>query len=374
VVIVAGEASADLHGANLVKAMKRRDPSIRFVGVGGPQMEEAGVDVVMPAGEMAVVGMTEVLSRLRTIAKARRILRSLLRNLRPDLLILLDYPDFNLHMAGIARSSGVPVLYYISPQVWAWRTGRVRKISRRVDRMAVILPFEESFYRKRGVSVEYVGHPLMDLRPPRDGGDRMKAQLNLNGAFPVLGILPGSRKEEVRNLLPIMVRTAEILQERYPGITCLLPLARTLTADFVDSFIRGPSVPIRLVQGDTCGVLEACDAALVTSGTATLEAAIMGVPMAIVYRVSPVSYWIGKRLVRVSHIGLVNLVAGKQVVPELIQGDATPDRLAREVVKILEDSNIRSRMIGNLEAVTESLGGGGAAKRTAALALEMIDR
>jgi lipid-A-disaccharide synthase len=290
------------------------------------------------------------------------------------LLILLDYPEFNLHMAKIARSSGVPVLYYISPQVWAWRTGRVRKISKRVDQMAVILPFEESFYRKRGVSVKYVGHPLMDQRRPEDGGYQMKEGLDLTETFPVLGILPGSRKEEVQNLLPVMVRTAEILQGGYPSLGCLLPLAPTLTAEFVEPFLKETPVPIRLIQKDTIGVLEACDVALVTSGTATLEAAIVGVPMVIVYRVSPISYWIGKRVVKVSHIGLVNLVAGEQVVPELVQKDATPDRLAREVVQILNDPETRSRMIGNLKTVTERLGKGGAAERTAALALEMMNR
>jgi lipid-A-disaccharide synthase len=374
VVIVAGEASGDVHGANLVKAMRQRDPSIRFAGVGGARMEEAGVHILIPAGEMAVVGMSEVLPRLRTIAKAHRILKSLLRDDRPDLLILIDYPGFNLHLAKIARASKVPVLYYISPQVWAWRTGRVRKIAKRVNQMAVILPFEEPFYSARGVTVKYVGHPLMDHLPSNGEAAQLKSRLDRDGAKPVLGILPGSRREEVRNLLPIMVRAADILKGKCPRMQCLLPLAPTLTAEFVESCLGSPSVPVQLIEANACTVLEACDAALVTSGTATLETAIMGVPMVIVYRVSPFSYWMGKRLVKVPHIGLVNLVAGEQVVSELIQGDATPEKLAREVMTILEDAEIRAAMIGNLRAVTEKLGKGGAAERTASLALEMMNR
>lgn len=371
---MAGEASADMHGSNLVQAMRRRNPHIRFVGVGGAKMEKAGVEIVVPASEMAVVGLIEVLTRLHTVGRAYRILKTILRNDRPDLLILIDYPGFNLHMAKIAKSSRVPVLYYIGPQVWAWRSGRVRKISRRVDRMAVILPFEKSFYGQRGVDVEYVGHPLMDGYVVGGGTEAMKVQLGLDNVSPVVGMLPGSRKEEVRNLLPVMVRSAEILKERYPRMQCLLPVAPTLDAQFVETFMGRPSVPIRLVGGDLYGVLGACDAALVTSGTATLETAITGVPMVIVYRASPISYWIGRLVVKVPHIGLVNLVAGEQVVPELIQGNATPERLAREATAILENSEIRSSMISNLRAVKEMLGGGGAAERTASLALEIMNR
>jgi lipid-A-disaccharide synthase len=380
-VIVAGEASADLHGSNLVKAIKRLDPGITFWGIGGKRMERAGVKILVPCSEMAVVGVTEVLVRLRTIAKARRRLKSILKYHNPDLLILLDYPEFNLNLAGIARRFRVPVLYYISPQVWAWRTGRVRKIARRVDHMAVILPFEERFYRERGVRVDFVGHPLMDVAECamglRPGGS---AECGSKGVpsgpsgirWPVVGLLPGSRREEIRNLLPSMVKSVEILKRRYEGIQCLLPLAETIDREFVQYFIHNSSVKIGVLEGDIYKVLSQCNVAVVTSGTATLEAAIMGVPMVIVYRVSPISYWVGKMVAKVPYIGLVNLVAGKKVVPELIQNEVLPDRLSHELTNILEDNEVRENMIRNLISVKESLGKGGASERTARLALGMM--
>ncbi len=334
-------------------------------------MERAGVKILVPCSEMAVVGVTEVLVRLRTIAKARRRLKSILKYHNPDLLILLDYPEFNLNLAGLARRFRVPVLYYISPQVWAWRTGRVRKIARRVDHMAVILPFEERFYRERGVKVDFVGHPLMDVvecemcrRPVPPGPSGIRR--------PVVGLLPGSRREEIRNLLPSMVKSMEILKGRYEVIQCLLPLAETIDREFVQYLIRNSSVKIEILEGDIYKVLSQCNVAVVTSGTATLEAAIMGVPMVIVYRVSPISYWVGKMVAKVPYIGLVNLVAGKKVVPELIQNEVLPERLSHEVTNILEDNETRENMIRDLISVKESLGRGGASERTAGLALGMM--
>jgi lipid-A-disaccharide synthase len=369
VVIVAGEASADLHGSNLVKAMKRLDPGLIFEGIGGKEMERAGVKLLFSSSDMAVVGLTEVLSRLHTIVRASKKLKSILKDKRPDLLILIDYPDFNIHLAGIAKRFQVPVLYYISPQVWAWRKGRVRKISRRVDRMAVILPFEEEFYRRRGIKVDYVGHPLLDAFECRKTNhDSLSSEFR----FPVVGLLPGSRKEEIRNLLPVMVQATGLLALRYSGIRCVLPLAPTIDLEFVQSFIHNSPVEIKVIQGDVHEVLSACDVALVASGTATLDTAIMGVPMAIAYKVSSVSYWIGRMLIKVPHIGLVNLVAGEEVVPELIQHEVTAERLAREVEIILEDREVRVKMKDKLKRVKEGLGRGGASERTARIAMEMM--
>lgn len=363
-----------MHGANLVRAINRSDPNVVFWGVGGKGMERVGVKILVPSSEMAVVGLTEVFVRLRTIFSARKKLKSILKNHNPDLLILLDYPEFNLNLAKIANRLKVPVLYYISPQVWAWRRGRVRKIARRVGRMAVILPFEEPFYRERGVRVDYVGHPLMDafeasnIRSIRSVMDNEKAPF----PNPVIGLLPGSRKEEVQNLLPVMVKSAEILKERYKGIRCLLPLAETLDMEFVKSFIDDSMVDIEIVQGNIYEILNHCHAALVTSGTATLETAIMGVPMVIVYKVSLISSWVARMVIKVPYIGLVNLVAGEGVVPELHQDDVLPERLAGEILKVLEDKGIRKNMIKNLMKVKETLGKGGASQRTAELALGMM--
>jgi lipid-A-disaccharide synthase len=372
IAIVAGEASADLHGSSLVKAIKRVDPHIVFCGIGGEKMQQAGVRILIASSEMAVVGLTEALFRVRTIFKASRMLRILFKASRPDLLILIDYPDFNIHIAGIAKRYQVPVLYYISPQVWAWRSGRVRKISRRVDRMAVILPFEEAFYRKRGVNVAYVGHPLMDAMPP--GSEMQRAEFNQGSDRDrhTMALLPGSRKEEVKNLAPIMVRAAEILKKRYPNIRFVLPLAPTIQAGYVRLFTSSATVDVEISTRGTYEVLRRCDAALVASGTATLEAAIMGIPMVIAYKVSPLSYWVGRRVIKVPHIGLANLVAGETVVPELIQDEVTPKRLAQEASMILDHGDARENMIRKLKGVRECLGKGGASERTAQIAIQMM--
>jgi lipid-A-disaccharide synthase len=373
VIIVAGEASADLHGFHLVKTMKRLDPHIVFWGIGGRKMAKAGVNILFTSSEMAVVGLTEIFFRLHTIAKARNKLKYIIKEKRPDLLILMDYPDFNIHIAGIAKRFQVPVLYYIGPQVWAWRKGRIRKISRRVDRMAVILPFEEAFYRQRGMmKVDYVGHPLMDAIPAKGEKEKGMAILGLEGAHPVVGLLPGSRKEEIRRLLPVLIDTAEILGRRYKEIRFLLPLAPTIEREFAQSFLNDTSVGISVFQGDIYHALNICDMALVASGTATLETAIMEVPMVIAYKVSTVSYWAAKMVVKVPFIGLVNLVAGEKVVPELIQDEVTPGRLAHEALTILESDDLRKDMIEKLRGVKKKLGKGGASKATAEIALEMM--
>ena len=335
-------------------------------------MEQAGVKILFSSSDMAVVGLTEVITRIRIIIRAAIRLKSIIKYRRPDLLILIDYPDFNLHIARIAKRYKIPVLYYISPQVWAWRSGRVKKIARLVDRMVVILPFEEAFYRQRGVKVDYVGHPLLDICPADENKDPAMVDLRAGHDYPVIGLLPGSRKAEVMSLLPVMLKSAEIIRERYPAMRCVLPLASTIESGFVQSLISKSSVRVKVVQGNVYDVLHTCHAALVASGTVTLETAIMEVPMVIVYRVSPISYRVGKMMIKVPFIGLVNLVAGEAVVPELIQDEVTPERLADEVMTIIEDSDVREKMINKLKAIKRRLGRGGASDKTAGIALEMI--
>lgn len=369
---MAGEASADLHGARLVHAIHALCPDTRFCGIGGDRMRQAGVKILIPSADMAVVGVTEVLSRLNTIRGAIRRLKQILKHTHPDLLILIDYPDFNIYMAGIARRFGVPVLYYISPQVWAWRKGRVRKMARRIDRMAVILPFEQPFYEKRGLSVEYVGHPLMDALPERPRESSHPDPLSDTGE-PVVGLLPGSRREEIRHMLPVMLKSVEMIRTDYPDTTCVLPLADTIAPEFVAGFLKAFPGKIHVVKDRIHEALQQCQVALVTSGTATLDAAIMGVPMVIVYRVSSFSYWVGRMMIKVPYIGLVNLIAGEQVVPEVIQDAVTPHRLAREALRLLEDGPVRRRVKQRLKRVRYVLGQGGASERTARIAVDMMN-
>jgi lipid-A-disaccharide synthase len=373
VMIVAGEASGDLYGAGVVVALREKAPGIRFFGIGGPRMEEADVKILFRASEVAVVGITEVLPKMRAIRRALDGLKDALMDNPPDLVILIDYPGFNLNLAKKAHDLGIPVLYYIPPQVWAWREGRVKKIAKRVDRVAVIFPFEEGFYSGCGIRVEYVGHPLLDGLENGRSREQVREDLGISGAqFPVVGLLPGSRNEEIARHLQPIVGAAEIISRTYPKLYCILPLASTVDEEIVKPYLENAQVDIMVHSGNTREVLRACDLALIASGTATLEAAITGTPMVILYRVSFLTYLLGKLLAKVSHIGLVNLVADREIVPELIQGDAIDTRLAEEGLCLLENAERREEMKEDLRLVREQLGQGGASERVAALAAEMM--
>jgi lipid-A-disaccharide synthase len=376
ILIIAGEASGDLHGAALVREIRKLDPELIIRGIGGKKMEEAGVDIIIPSSDLAVVGLTEVFSKIQRILKAHSKMRSLLKNSHPDLLILIDFPDFNISLAGTAKRCNVPVLYYISPQLWAWRKGRVKKITRRVDKMAVILPFEKEFYLNTGmgIDVEYVGHPLMDQIPDVIDKDAFKKELGSGIGTPAVGLLPGSRTEEIKTLLPAMIGAAEILSLRYPDLQCLLPIASTISREFICSFLSGKKLNIHITENSIYNVLGTCDAVMVASGTATLETALMGVPMVIAYRVSPLSYRIGKMIIDVPFISLVNLIAGEEVVPEVLQDDVTPGALADRVLMILENQTVRKDMIQKLFMVRQKIGAKGASARTAGIAMSMMTK
>ncbi len=361
-----------MHGSNLVRAIISQAPGTQITGIGGKKMKDAGVEIIVPASDMAVVGLIEIFTRLHTIIQAHRKLKNLLKHNRPDLLILIDYPGFNLNLARIAKRYGVPVLYYISPQVWAWRRGRIKKIARRVDRMVVILPFEKAYYKNSGVDVNYVGHPLLDAIPQDIDRKMVIKNLGLKNDHPIIGLLPGSRTEEIQTLLPLMIQGIQLLSVHYPNIQCVLPLASTIPVNRVESEIQKSSITINVSREDIYSTLSVCDLALVASGTATLETAMMEVPMVIVYRVSSLSFLIGKRIVKVPYIGLANLIAGERIVPELLQDEVTPSRIAEEARKILGDTQIREYIIGQLRNIKKSLGTGGASEKAARIALEMM--
>jgi len=373
VVLVAGEASGDLHGANLVHAIKRLCPDALFCGIGGDQMGGAGVERFVASADMAVVGLAEIFGKFRVHVKAANILKSIFKRYRPDLLILIDYPGFNLYMARIAKKMKIPVLYYISPQVWAWRRGRVKKIAKRVDKMAVILPFEKAFFRKSGIDVEYVGHPLMDAFEKR--GDMKELGLSDPQSpirNPVVGLVPGSRREEILNLLPVMIEAGEILKTEYPRIRFVLPIAGTIPLKWLSGFLKSTPLDIEIYGEGIYGALNQCHFAFVTSGTATLDAAIMGVPMVVIYKAKRLTYEVGKRVIKVPYLGLVNLVAEESVAPELIQDEVTPRKMAEAGSRFLADDALRQQTIGILNRVRETLGRGGASERTARIAAQMM--
>ncbi len=373
--MVAAEASADLHGANLVHAIRRICPEVVFCGIGGNNMARAGVTRFIKSEDMAVVGLAEIFGKFRIHVKAANILKFIFKFHRPDLLILIDYPGFNLHMARIAKKLNIPVLYYISPQVWAWRRGRVKKIAKRVDKMAVILPFEKPFFKKSGIDVHYVGHPLMDAFEKRAGKLQPQSTIrNPQSAIqnPVVGLVPGSRREEILNLLPVMIKAGEILKAEYPHIRFVLPLAETISSDWLLRFVKNTELDIKIYHEGIYGALNQCHLAFVTSGTATLDAAIMNVPMVVIYKAKRLTYEVGKRVIKVPYLGLVNLVAGESVAPELIQDDVTPEKLAMAGKRFLMDNALRKQTIGKLKMVKENLGRGGASERTARIAAGMM--
>ncbi len=373
VFIIAGEASGDLHGSNLVKAVKRLNPDIDFIGIGGDRMKQAGVKFITHSSEMAVVGFTEVLTKLKSIIKAGVKTKKILRQKRPDLVILIDYPDFNLHIAGYAKKIGIPVMYYISPQVWAWRRGRVKKIKKRVDKMVVILPFEKDFYEERGIKVSYVGHPIMDAIPKSIDRDSLRKELKINDSYPTVALLPGSRKHEIEKALPIMTKALYRLKDVYNKLKAFVILADSVSSEYAKRLIEGCEFIKIFPSKDIYRILAISDLAFVTSGTATLETAIMGVPMIVVYKGSPLSFWIAKKLVKVRYVSLVNLIANEKVVPELLQDEFNTENLIKEAVKILEDSVLNQRIRKKLKEIRNRLGEGGASEKAARIAIEMLE-
>ena len=374
ILVIAGEASGDLHASNLVRELKERDPSLGIFGVGSRRMEEAGVTLLADAAEISVVGATEVLTHIGAIYRVYSKLKRFLRQERPDLLILIDFPDFNILTARAARRLGVPVLYYISPQVWAWRKGRVKTIAKLVQAIMVVFPFEVDLYRQAGVDVRFVGHPLADIVFSSCSRDDARRQFDLAAERRTVALLPGSRKKEIAQLLPDMLGAARLLMSRFADVQFVLPVAPTLERALVEQHVRASGVPVRIIDGRVYDVLQASDAAIVTSGTATLETGLMAVPMVIVYRISRLSYLIGRMIIHVKHIGLVNIVAGKTIVPELIQDDVTPARIAEAIGEVLSDPERNRKIRDDLRQVRAQLGEGGASRRAAAVVLELLGK
>jgi lipid-A-disaccharide synthase len=372
IMIVAGEASGDLHGADLAEQILARDPKIDLFGIAGERMRAVGVRALVNIEEIAGMGATELISTLRRTLGALRMLRSLVRKDPPDLAILIDYAEFNMMLARSTRRAGVPVLYYITPQVWAWRRGRIRKLGARTDQMAVVFPFEADLFTRQGGHASFVGHPLLDRVAPAQG----RAETLLRHNFPpntkLLAILPGSRRGEIQYLMRPMAEAARILANAH-GLTPVIALAPTLAVDDLRN-AAGPGGldGLRIIEGDTYSIIAASELALVASGTATLETALLGCPMVIAYKMSAVSYGLGRLLVTgVDFIGMPNILAQRQVVPELIQWQVTAANLVRAAEPMLLEP-MRSETAAALVSVRKSLGDSGAAARVAEMALGMV--
>lgn len=373
VMIVAGEASGDLHGSHLIAAALEKYPDFSFFGVGGDRMAAAGCRILFPADELAVMGIQEVVTRLPLILKRLRSLRKIVAGPeKPDLLILIDFPDFNLRLAKSAKAAGVKVLYYISPKVWAWRSGRARTIAQRVDRLALIFPFEPQIYRPLGVRADYVGNPLLDEFVANKPQGRLRKQLGISAHEQVVGIFPGSRNSELDYIFSALMATAGLVFGKKPQVKFLLPVAPSLSTGFFADKLADAGLPVHVVRDNIYEVAAACNAVLTVSGTVTLQLTLTKTPMAIVYKVAPLSYAVGRRLIKIEHAGLTNIVAGRAIVREFIQDDAEPEEMCREVIRLLDDDKYSTRMRADLEDVCTRLGEPGCSERVADIAHEMI--
>ncbi len=376
IMIVTGEASGDLHGANLLRAMRQRNPDLDFCGMGGSELASLGMEILYDARKVAVVGVIEVFSHLGDILKAQKVLKTRMKERLPALLIIIDLPDFNLLLAKKAKKLGIPVFYYITPQVWAWRSWRVRTIGQRVDKVGVILPFEEEYFKSRGVVAEYVGHPLLDSVKISHTVVEICEKYRIDPGCRRIGILPGSRIREISTLLPIFLEAARLLQQQSAEqIVFLLPLASTIEEkDLWTSGLaaKGDGLDIRVISEDRYDVMAACEAVIAASGTVTLELALLDVPMVVTYRFAPLTYQLGRMLVKLRHFSLVNLIAGEEVVPELLQDEVRPGNIAMHILQLLYDQKIRGTMLKGLQEVRKRLGEQGASARAAQLALQML--
>jgi lipid-A-disaccharide synthase len=368
-----GEASGDLYAGALTRELRALDPTIGVAGLGGPQFAAAGGRLIDNYRDLAVTGLTEVIAKLPRSYSALRSMMAAAQAERPDALVVIDFPDFNFRLARRVKRLGVPVVYYIAPQIWAWRASRLETIRAIADRVLVIFPFEESIYRDAGVPVEFVGHPLIDLVKPSATREQFLSARGLSPSAPTVAILPGSRPNEVSRILPDLLSAAALIRSAVPQVQFVVARAPHLDDRlFAGTDPQSGSAPA-VVEGDTDTVLASSDLALTASGTATVQTALHDTPMVIVYRTSPMTYRLARRLVRVDAIGMVNLIAGEKIVPELVQDAFTPDAVAREAVAILTDPARTARIREGLARVRAKLGGSGASRRAAEAILRVVD-
>lgn len=372
VMIIAGEASGDLHGAGLVREMFKLQPELEIFGVAGDKMQGNGVELRYHINEMSVLGFVDVIKRFRFFRKVYLDLVALMDERQPQLLILIDYPGLNLKLARAAKKRGIPVLYYIAPQVWAWGSNRIPKMVRLIDKMAVIIPFEEKLFRKAGIDAKFVGHPLLEVIASRNSKEDF---FRLNGLAlnkKIIGLLPGSRVQEIKRLLPEMIVTARRFLKKHPEFQVVIGRASSVPEQLYRDLI-GNNNDIKLLENRTYDVMKHSDLLLVASGTATLESALFETPLMIVYKVDPISYFIGKQLIQIESIGLVNVIAERKIVPEFIQSKFRKNYLLPEMEQLLFNGERRKQVIRDLKEIKKKLGEPGASQRAAEMAVSMIN-
>ena len=365
--IVAGEPSGDLHASQVASKLNDLAPGIHLIGMGGDLMEQSGVSLIFHIRDSAVMGIGEVFSAIPAFLKKRRHLKRFIRETKPDALLLVDFAEFNVGLARFAHKLGIPVIYYIPPKAWAWRPHRAKKIAKYATIVASIFPFEATFYRRAGANAKFVGHPLVDFAQSGLSRAEARRSLNLRENSPVIGLMPGSRRREVDRLLPVMLAVARHIRESLPDCQFILPLAPSIQPESL------PRMPfVNFVKGNTYDSMRASDLMLIASGTATLEAACLGTPMIVVYKTSRLSWWIVKSLANINLSGLPNIIAGREIVPELLQNDAQPSQITPVALKLLQSLDARESQQEELEKVYTQLGNPGTAERTAQIILDCL--
>lgn len=372
ILIVSGEASGDLHAAGLIKELKKIDSEIESFGIGGNKMKNHGVELLYHVDKFSLMGFSDVLKRINFFRKMIKSMISCAQERSPDLAILVDYPGFNLRLAQKLKKSNIPILYYISPQIWAWGGGRLQKIKELVDKILVFFPFEERIYEDAGVDVEFIGHPLLELVRPTLRQEEYRRRMNVGKNDVLLGLLPGSRTQEVEKILPVMIDTCLILKKRLKNVKVGVSLASTIDKDLLKKILNRFDLEIILEKNLTYDLMHWANLLLVTSGTATLESAIAGTPLVILYKTSFLNWLLAKSLIRIPHIGLVNVVAGKKISPEFIQYSAKPEIIAAEVIDILSDKKRYEDTRMELSKIKQRLGEKGAYKKAAAVVAQML--
>jgi len=373
--VVAGEASGDAHSALVVASLRKLFPNATFFGMGGSKLRAEGVQIIVDSESAGShMGLTELFGNFRTIIQSFKTIEAECKKEKPDLVILVDYPDFNLRLAKKLKKNGSKILYFISPQLWAWRSGRVKTIRKYVDAVAAIFPFEERFYHENGVRAEYVGHPFLDEPFPDTTRQEFCASIGVDPARPIIAMLPGSRKSEIERLLPYMIAGFERVRQSRPGVQGLIPLAPGLSVNLIKPLLPADKTDLVLVDGRARELLKVADLAVVASGTATVEAALAEVPFFVVYRLSNLTYRIARFLVRgIQYFAMPNLIAGKKVVEELLQDEVTPERIQEEMERLLGDKSARDSVRAALKKVAERLRTGEkASEKTAMLARALI--
>lgn len=371
--IIAGEPSGDLHGARLAKAIKQRRPEVGLSGMGGPQMRDAGVNLIFDPTKISTIGFLEALKNIQVLRKIMLKIVAVIRQQRPDVVVFIDYPGFNMRLARMIKAENIPMVYYFSPSAWAWGKSRAEKVAHTVTNVASVFPFEAEVYKEAGADVTFVGHPLLDIVKPSMPAAQVRESLGFTTGAPVVALLPGSRRQEIETLLPEMLNAARLIKAKVPDVRFILPRAGSIEPGLVSKYLAAAEVEVQVVEGRAYDVMSISRAAIAASGTVTLEAAVLGLPMVIIYRGAALTYLLAKMLVHIPHVGLPNIVLGRLAMPEYLQNEVKPEAIAPDIIRMLTNSEYAASLRADLAEVVKRLGNPGAVGRTADLVIAVAE-